>query len=234
MMITKILGGGFLAFSLTSAVSANPVTVLDLASLTLGAAVNGPVGVTVDSGFDDAGLNYGDFSGGAICPAGFITCIPPANPAGTIYTYVQSITPFADPVPNDGPFPNASGAGTPGNINFYGLGFDPAGVNGVAGYDFAQASAAGVSFGVHDSGSGITWTTQGGDWSAGETISFFFQTTQGPSGPGGVYQIGNGTFTAAARGPLPAALPAPVPLPAGALFMATALAGFAGMRRRPT
>lgn len=234
-MNTKILTGAALALAFPGGAMAATLDAVDLAALDLGPAIVGPVGVTVDSGFDADGLNFGDFSGGALCPVGFAECLPPANPAGTIYTYVQSVTPGADPVPNDPPFPNADEMGDPDPVAFYRLGFDPAGFNGVVGYDFSEAAAAGVSFMIEADASGITWTTEdGGDWTSGETISFFFQSTQNPSGPGGVYQIGNDAFTASAAGPLPTELPVttPIPLPAGALLFGTALLGLGLLRRK--
>lgn len=219
-----------LALSAASTAHAMPVSAIDLAELSLGPSVIGPVGPTVDSGFTVGDVTFGDFSGGAICPAGFADCVPPTNPEGTIYTYVQSVSPGADVTPNDPPFPNAANLADPGSVSFYGLDFSPAGFNGIAGYDFAQASLADVTFEITRGAGGVlNWdVAPGGEWTAGETITFFFQSTQAPSGPGGAYVIGNADVTAVAAGPLPT----PVPLPPAALLLGAALFGLGRLGRK--
>lgn len=237
------MGGGLALAVLLSGV-ANAATMIaasELLDLTDRAFVVGPVGPTVDSGLNTADANYGDFSGGAACPEGFVTCDPSTNPVGTIYTYAQTVTLGLNTIENDVPpsgaplpadiFLNASDPQDPGFVLFYSLNFVPAGFTGVAGYDFAQARAADVSFNIFETNTGLLWNTVG-DWTTGETITFFFESTQAPAGPGGVYSIGFADEVASARGPIPTSLPAPVPVPAGGLLLLTSLLGFRMLRKK--
>ena len=206
---------------------ARTIEAQDLATLELGALIEGPVGTTVDSGFNTADTNYGDFSGGAACPAGFATCVPANNPASIIYTYIQTVTLGANTIPNDtlpaglrlspNVFDNASAPADPGVVDFFALSFPPAGFNGVAGYDFSQAMAADVTFDISKTANGLVWTANG-DWTSGETIRFFFQSTQAPIGPAGFYSVGNAKLTAKARGPLPTPSPQPPTEPVTAAY----------------
>ena len=210
---------------------AAPVTPIDLDGLALGAFVVGPVGPTVDSNFEtEDGGALGDFSGGAACPAGFASCIPPENPADTVYTFVQTVVPGVDAVPNDAPFVGADVV-DPGVVASYAIGFAPSGFDGTAGYSFGDAEGPGLSFEIDEAADGtLTFASVGADWTAGQSVRFFFQTTQPPSGPGGAYILsGDGTGTAA--GPLPAEI-APIPVPAGGLLLLSAFGAMIAWRRR--
>ena len=204
-----------------------PVPPTDLDTLVLGATVVGPVGPTVDSSFltPDGAASIGDFSGGAACPDGFAECIPPQNPAGTVYTFFQTVVPGADTVANDPPFAGP-GPVDPGVATSYALGFAPAGFNGLAGYGFAEAGPLSFDIDRADDGS-LTFTSTGDDWTAGTGVTFFFQTTRPPSGPGGRYVL-SGDLSGTAAGPLPD--PAPVPLPAGGWLLLAGLAALRGVR----
>ena len=206
---------------------------MDLDGLALGPLVVGPVGVTVDSSFvaggfaAEGGASTGDFSGGAACPPGFAACVPSANPAGTVYTFVQTVVPGADAVPNDPPFEPAPPVVDPGPIGAFAVAFRPAGFTGTAGYSFADAEAAGIDLALDRPADGsLVFGVASGEWTAGEGVRFFFQTTQPPSGPGGAYALA-GDPSGVAPGPLPAPIPAPATLP----LLAAALAAL-GLRRR--
>jgi hypothetical protein len=211
---------------------------VDFNALTLGAFVVGPVGTEVDSSFvTGGGDSAGNFSAGAACPDGFATCVPPSVPAGSIYTYVIDVVPGAETIPNDAPFPEPATIVDPGVVSSFSLGFAPAGFNGVAGYDFTQAANEGLAFSIEedDTTGYLTWTSIADDWTAGDAMTFFFQTTQGPSGPGGQYVLTGDLASGTAAGPLPAPIPvppAPVPVTGSALFLLTALAASLGLSRR--
>ncbi len=207
----------------------------DLNTLALGARIVGPVGPTVDSSFmNAAGDGLGDMRGSVACPAGFTVCAPPANPAGTLYTYVYEIAPGVDAFANDLPFPQPPLV-NPAFDQVTGFQLDLApGSNGVAGFDFAQASNAlgnGADFQIGLLDDVLTWTVSGGDsdWNSGEIITFFWQTTQPPSGPGKVYGLSNASHAGSAVGPSPMRLP--VTVPGSGLLLGMLLPLLAWMRR---
>ena len=213
---------------------AAPVTAVDLASIDRGATIVGPVGPQVEASLaiDDM-TSIGDIVSQVDCPAGFMSCVPPDNPAGTIYTYIHTITPGVDG-PNDPPFPNPPNVIDPGVIDSFSLGFAPAGFNGVAGYDFAAAEANGLSFTIDQDTDGLlSWSLASGDWASGVAITFFFQTTQPPAGPGGVFVLNSAQGAGSGPGPIPTAVQTPVPLPAAAWILIAGLGalGF-GVRKR--
>jgi len=217
------------------------ITPTDFNSLSLGASIDGPVGTTVDSYFTNtAGASLGDIRGGVACPDGFAACTPPTNPAGTIYTYVYEIAPGVNVFPFDSP-PNPSpkpGLSNPlfNNVTEFRLDLAP-GSNGVAGFDFSQATAAlgtdGTTFAIELLDEVLTWTVSGGTgaWNTGEIITLFWQTTQPPSGPGRVYGITNGTDTGGAIGPRPTPLAA-APIPGSLPLVVAMLPGLMWIRRR--
>ena len=209
---------------LAAPATAAPLAPTDLDGLVLGPFVEGPVGVTVDSSFVAGDVSTGDFSGGAACPEGFAACVPPDNPAGTVYRYVQTVVPGLDAVPNDPPFAAAPATADPGPVARYAVAFRPAGFTGKAGYGFADAAAAGVGFTLDRSADGLLFSVTEGEWTAGEGVRFFFETTRPPSGPGGAYALGD----AVAPGPLPSPIPAPAALP----LLAAGLLGAGLVRRR--
>ena len=192
--------------------NAASIKAINFDDLNLGATIVGPVGPEVETSLvnsDNQGL--GDLTSSVSCPPGFTTCVPPQNPAGTIYTYVHQVTPGVD-FPNDAPFP-APDVNTPFNdVQEFSLGFDAAGFNGVAGYSFSQAQNAlgsDASFDIKqlDNGS-LAWNLSGGaGWytysSNPESITFFWQTTEAPSGPGCTYIASNITTNGSGNGPLP-------------------------------
>lgn len=213
-------------------VTAQSITATDLDGLALGAKIVGPVGPEVETSLiNPAGESLGDLSSSVSCPDGFAQCTPPSNPAGTIYTYVHTVTPGVD-LPNDGPFlPNPDVVIAFDDVTEFGLGFEAVGFNGVAGYRFSDAAAAlggADAFDIEQLGDGsLLWTLSTNDWDVGESISFFWQTTQPPSGPGGVYSISDGLATGSGAGPLPTAVPEP-----GTAAMLGLFLGLGRVRRR--
>lgn len=133
---------------------------------------------------------------------------------------------------------------TPGinNISEVNTGFAPAGFNGVAGYSFSNATAAGSggsgssAFVVETDSDGTidwnaAWTNNGSrGFDAGEAITFFYQSTRAP-GALDVYNLINhragGTDNVAPGGGAPP-IPAPAAFPAGLML----LGALAAARRR--
>ena len=189
------------------------ITPVDLADLSLGARIVGPVGPEVQVTFindDDQGV--GDLESSVSCPDGIDPCTPPTNPPGTIYTYVHTAIPGVD-LPNDPPFPTPDQIVTFDDVLSFRLGFVAEGFNGVAGYDFSQAATAlgtsdEISIELEDDGS-LTWSIDSDEWDSNEPLTFFWQTTQPPSDPGGVYSINDGAVTGLGAGPLPVPVPQP-------------------------
>jgi len=185
----------------------------------------GPVGPEVDATFVNAGGDgVGDLISSVSCPDGFAACMPPNNPQGTIYTYAHTATPGVD-LPNDPPFPSPDTILPLDDVTQFGLGFAAEGFNGVAGFSFSEAAAAvgtpgAVAIERLDDGS-LVWSVSTDDWDTGEPITFFWQTMQPPSGPGGIYAISNALTSGSGNGPLPI----PVPEPGSAVLVGFAAIG---------
>ncbi|MEO0378615.1 MAG: exosortase, PEP-CTERM interaction domain protein [Cyanobacteria bacterium P01_A01_bin.17] len=198
--------------SISLPAAAVTVTATDLDSLSLGPTIVGPVGPTVDTTFitaDERGI--GDFMSSVSCPAGFTVCTPPTNPAGTIYTYRHQVTPGID-LPNDPPFPSPNSLLPLSNTRDFQLDFGAAGFNGVAGYSFSDAEAAlndGVEIRIEQLDDGrLAWRLpENSGWDTNESLTFFWQTTQSPSGPDGSYTLASESELGSAQGPLPVPVP---------------------------
>ena len=185
------------------------ITATDLNSVSLGAKVVGPVGPEVETTFvNSSGDGIGDLKSSVSCPAGFSDCLPATNPAGTIYTYIHEVTPGVD-FPNDPPFPSPDETLPLDNARVFHLTFPAEGFNQVVGFDFSQAAAAGVNFTIEQlDDQTLRWElSEDAGWDSGETISFFWQTTQPPSGPGGIYKLTSATEAGTGNGPLPTPIP---------------------------
>lgn len=195
----------FLLFSQSS--NATAITSVNYDTLLIGAKIVGPVGPDVEVSLINLnGDSVGDLSSSVSCPDGFTACEPPLNASGTIYTYTHTVIPGVDN-PNDAPFPNPGTVLPFDDVSQFSLGFAATGFNGVAGYSFTDAANANVEFSIELLPSGeISWVTNNMDWDTGETITFFWQTTQAPSGPGGTFNISNSNGSASGAGPIPTAI----------------------------
>ncbi|KFI22165.1 hypothetical protein HW44_10825 [Nitrosococcus oceani] len=208
------------------------ITPTDLDGLALGAMIAGPVGPEVETTFvDTTGNGIGDLSSSVSCPSGFASCVPSTNPPGALYTYQHAITPGID-LPNDPPFPSPSTVLAFDGADRFSLGFPAAGFVGIAGYSFSDADSvlvAGTSIIIeYLPDNRLEWRlSPGAGWDTGETIRFFWQTTQPPSGPGGQYTLGS-TMTGTAAGPQPIPI-ATVPSPATFGLLASGLLGMFGI-----
>lgn len=211
-VLAPLLTAGILGLAAGSADALN-IAPTNLDSLNVGAKIVGPVGPTVDTTLVNTdGDGLGDLTSSVSCPAGFTACLPPTNPANTIYTYIHEVTPGVDFL-NDAPFPSPATTLPFNGVREFSLTFAAEGFTGVAGYSFSQATAAlgaGNGFTIQQlADRSLNWrVNQDTGWDTGETVSFFWQTTQAPSGPGGIYSIANPLDSGLANGPLPRPLPA--------------------------
>lgn len=221
-----------LGFFVSASASASLVSGVDLGALDVGAKIVGPVGPEVEVSLINAdGDSVGDLRSSVSCPSGYTECLPSENAPGTVYTYSHTVIPGVD-LPNDPPFPKPPTVLGFDDVARFELGFAAAGFNGVAGYDFGEADAAGVSFVIEMTDSGaLAWTTDSEGWDTGEPITFFWQTTQPPEGPGGVYSISNTIGNGTGYGPVPTAQEVPEPMTA--LLLATGLAWIGYRRNQP-
>ena len=212
---------------------AQPVAPVDLGSLSLGAKIVGPVGPEVDATitFDDNGTITGiaDLIGSVSCDDRFVTGCAESDVQGfsdVVYTYVHQVIPGVD-LPNDPPFPAPDVVIPFDDVTEFRLGFTAHGFNGVAGFDFGEATAAVGSPAVvtidQTAGGELVWSLpDGSGWDTGETLTFFWQTDRRPVGPGGVYIASDGGITGSGAGPLPD----PVPEPSGWVLALIAWIGF--------
>lgn len=210
--------------------------------LNLGATIVGPVGPEVETSLVNASKQgLGDLTSSVSCPPGFTSCVPPQNPQGTIYTYIHQVTPGVD-FPNDPPFPAPENAIAFNDVQEFSLGFDASGFNGFAGYSFSEAQNAlgsDANFDIKQLNDGkLVWTVSGGEgWNTNssnpETVTFFWQTTQAPSGPGGTYIASNNSTSGSGAGPLPLPVQT-VPEHNGVLGLLApmALGGFSILKRK--
>lgn len=167
----------------------------DLSSIDLGEVIIGPLGSVVSDDFTtNSSEDIGDLNSSVF-----------DNSATGLFTYTHQVIPGVN------------------DIDSFAVSFPASGFNGVAGYDFSQASAAGgngdeTDFDISFNGitnETITWNiTSSGDsfFDTGETITFFWQSTLRPVGPFGTYNLDNNSSSGNALGPSPNA-PNPEPIP---------------------
>lgn len=180
----------------------------DFASLELGGAVQGPLGPEVEGSLISEDVALGNISSSVYCPADMEACDPEAAEEGTIYTYVYRIRPGFDG-PNDEGFEMPERVVPVERAQGFALGFPAHGFTGVAGYDVEEANAVlaeGINAVISCEEGNLRWTfPEEAGWSTGETITFFWQTTQPPTGPEGEYRFTGDGREATGRGPMPEA-----------------------------
>ena len=120
----------------------------DLSSISLGAKIVGPVGPEVETtiAFDDGGTITGiaDLASSVSCDSRFAGDCSAGAVAGfddVVYTYVHTVIPGVD-LPNDPPFPAPDVVVPLDDVTEFRLNFPAHGFNGIAGYDFSEATAA--------------------------------------------------------------------------------------------
>ena len=235
----SLLSALVIGFAHAGSVSAVAIEATDLDTLTLGPAIVGPVGPSVDTSLVTAtGDSLGDLSSRVNCPAGVSPCVPPDNPSDTIYTYVHTVIPGVDN-PNDPPFPRPDTVLSPMGVKQFRLAVAPQGFTGVAGVSFTQAGAAlksgpgAVHIELVDDG--LIWTLPAGEgWDTGEPLTFFWQTRRPPSGPGGDYRLAAADLTPSGEGPRPSGGSAEIdePAPSALLLLGLVLLAALGWRER--
>ncbi len=192
----------------------NAIVATDLSALSLGAKIVGPVGPDVETTltFNDTGGNLvgvADLSSSVSCDARFANNCSATEVSGfsdVIYTYQHQIIPGKD-LPNDLPFLTPDIVVPFNGVTEFRMQFPAHGFNGVAGFDFSQVNAAigntNIEIEQLADGSLVWILPSGSGWDTNESITFFWQTTQRPSGPGGVYAATNQTLSGAGNGPIP-------------------------------
>ena len=188
---------------------AEPVNVIaptDFASLELGGTIQGPLGPEVEASLVADGVAIGDIASRVQCPDGIDPCDPERAEEGTIYTYIYEVRPGFDG-PNDPPFDMPENVRPVESAASFALAFPAHGFTGVAGYavyDAQEVLAEGFVASISCVDDQIIWSfPEESGWSTGETITFFWQSTQPPSGPDGEYRFVADDLEATGPGPLP-------------------------------
>lgn len=163
----------------------------DLGSLVLGARIEGPQGPEVTGSFAVDGETLAEVVSYVACPEGIDPCDPASLPADTIYTYVHRVTP-AEGVEGGTLFRTNRAA---------------AGFAAVIGFDRAEAAEVLGEDGridVSSDNGALVWRVVGGSgWSAGETLTFYWQSTLAPEGPREAFQFEADGTSASGTGPFP-------------------------------
>ena len=194
-----------LGFLLTLGVARTNAAVLvtpsNLDSLELGPAIIGPLGPEVPGTFvtnDD--VEIGNLRSSVFCPLGTAQADCPSDSLET-YIYRHIVTPSTD------------------DVSSFTAGFPVDGFTGVAGYSFNESGAVGgngnnTDFNIvfnNDSDGSLIWNLNADSdrfFDSGETITFFWQSTNPPAGPIGSYSIDN-SLMGQAIGPAPTATETP-------------------------
>ena len=163
----------------------------DLGALVLGARIEGPQGPEVTGTFTVDGETLAEVVSYVACPEGVTSFDPAELPEDTVYTYVHRVTP-AEGVESAAVFRTARRA--PGFAN--GVGFDR--------HEADSALGTGGKIDVSADNGALVWRVIGGDgWKAGETITFYWQSTIPPEGPAEAYQFEADGSIGLGRGPFP-------------------------------
>lgn len=194
--------------------SENVIAPTDLASLRLGGRIDTPNGPEIDVSLIAGDVALGDLSSRVLCPTGVDPCRPSELPASTIYTYVHVVRPGFDD-PNDEGFPIPPTVVPVQSGESFALDFPASGFTGVAGYAVEparEALAEGINPVIACENGRITWTLPAdAEWSTGETLTFFWQSTQPPTEALGEYVLIGDGREARGRGPTPSPGGAPLP-----------------------
>jgi hypothetical protein len=163
----------------------------DLATVHFGGRIEGPEGPEVAGSFALDGETLAEMVSYVACPEGVTSCDPAELPEDTVYTYVHRVTP-AEGVESAAVFRTARKA--PGFAN--GVGFDR--------HEADMALGTGGKIDVSADNGALVWRVIGGDgWKAGETITFYWQSTLPPEGPREAYQLEADGSTGMGSGPFP-------------------------------
>jgi hypothetical protein len=179
----------------------------DFTGLTLGGTIQGPLGAEIEASLVADSVAIGDIASRVQCPEGMDPCDPETAPEGTIYTYVYEVRPGFDG-PNDPPFEMPLELRPVESATSFALTFPAHGFTGVAGYSVYDAEsvlADGFTATISCVDNRIVWTIPAeSQWGTGETITFFWQTTQPPTGePEGEYLFSADGAEARGPGPIP-------------------------------
>ena len=163
----------------------------DLGALVLGAQIEGPQGPEVTGTFTVDGETLAEVVSYVACPEGLDPCDPETAPEGTVYTYVHRVTP-TEGVEGATLFRTSRTATGFANV----IGFGKAEAIDVLGED-GQIDVA------SDNGA-LVWRVIGGDgWTAGETLTFYWQSTIAPEGSREAFQFEADGVSATGTGPFP-------------------------------
>ena len=163
----------------------------DLGALVLGPRIEWPQGPEVTGTFAVDGERLAEVVSYVACPEGLDPCEPETAPEGTVYTYVHRVTP-AEGVEGATLFRTSRTATGFANV----IGFDKAEAVDVLGED-GQIDVA------SDNGA-LVWRVIGGDgWTAGETLTFYWQSTIAPEGSREAFQFEADGVSAIGTGPFP-------------------------------
>ena len=179
----------------------------DFAELELGAKVAEDVTTRLAN---ETGA-FADMRSYVACPAGMTVCDPATAPEGTVYTYVHVVYPGEDnnPATGSGDGNDASNVET---TEAFRMTMPSHGFTGAAGISYAEVNAALGDVGMvvlscHEGS--LAWTIEEGDggdqWSQGEPITFYWQSTLPPSGSADAYEVFANYTAAHGSGPYPGA-----------------------------
>ena len=163
----------------------------DLGALVLGGRIEGSDGQETTGTFIVDGETLAEVVSYVACPEGLDPCEPETAPEGTVYTYVHRVTP-AEGVEGATLFRTSRAA--PGVANVIG---------------FAKAEAVDVlgedgEIDVASDNGALVWRVIGGDgWTAGETLTFYWQSTLPPEGAREAFQFEADGVSAQGSGPFP-------------------------------
>lgn len=163
----------------------------DLGQLVLGARIEGPHGAEVTGTFSADGEALAEVISYVACPRDIDPCDPAALPEGTVFTYVHRVTP-GEGIEGATLFRTSRRASGFANV----IGFDKAEAAEVLGED--------GNIDVSSDNGALVWrVVRGNGWKAGETLTFYWQSTLAPEGPREAFQFEADGVSAQGAGPFP-------------------------------